>query len=219
MQKRFSTRTRRKALANCELIFNIFILLRATGSDKYHRIHQAGPAVIKTTLEDLFKNSNVVSLFKSPAGVALLKNAGLQIISVPELSSAATKPVLSENIGSGASKKGFLDLPSELRTKIYEHLWIIEKSVDFNATPSDYVANRSHSYSGQFLRTCKTIYNEGTPILYGENSFHFSRDIRVKGRFHDAVWKEVGYKGVRRFLESIGPDNVSQYLLTHDFPS
>lgn len=77
---------------------------------------------------------------------------------------------------------GFLDLPPELRLKIY-------RSCFFGGT----VGRRAHEYhqnlSSQLLRTCKTCAIESLPILYGENKFIVPR-------------------GPKRALEAIG-SNVS----------
>ncbi|KAJ9611967.1 hypothetical protein H2200_003562 [Cladophialophora chaetospira] len=169
-------------------------------------VHQAGPAVINTSLKEFLANSNLVELLKSQDAADLLKDAGLKIISGPTLSAAVTEKDLPGNTESSTSKKGFLDLPSELREKIYKLVFIVGKPVDFTA-------NQNRCLSAQFLKTCKTVYKEGTAVLYGENSFHFSRETRVKGKYHHQVWREVAYKGVRKFLEEIHPSNVK--LLQH----
>jgi hypothetical protein len=64
--------------------------------------------------------------------------------------------------------------------------------------------------SAQLLRTCKQVAEEGTVVLYGENSFHFGRCTDSRGTFWERQWKEVGYRDIRRFLTMIGPDNVSK---------
>ncbi|CAK3799634.1 Hypothetical predicted protein [Lecanosticta acicola] len=50
----------------------------------------------------------------------------------------------------------FLALPAELRCQIYEHLLL---------------QGRGHPIGANILRTCKQIYAEGMPMLYGENTF------------------------------------------------
>jgi hypothetical protein len=72
----------------------------------------------------------------------------------------------------------FLDLPSELRVRIYRNclvvgdVRIVDQSRNF---PPD---NEGYAYhvvnaSSQLLQTCQTCYSEGRPILYGENTFDF----------------------------------------------
>ena len=95
---------------------------------------------------------------------------------------------------------GFLDLPYELRSKVYEFAFKFDKPIEFES--------RNFSRSANFLRTCKTVLKEGREVLYGENSFHFGRETATRGKFYEKIWKEIGYKDVRKFLETIGPINV-----------
>ena len=46
--------------------------------------------------------------------------------------------------------------------------------------------------------------------MYGENVFHFDRDRNNRRKRWDCVSKEVGYKDFRRFLVTIGPQNISK---------
>lgn len=98
---------------------------------------------------------------------------------------------------------GFMKLPAELRDRIYRLLMVGKKPVDFDS-PSDF--NRSAA----LLRTCKTIHEEATEVLYGQNSFHFARTRKYRGKYWEQSWYEVGYQDVRRFLEAIGPVNISK---------
>ncbi|KAI1627058.1 hypothetical protein EDD37DRAFT_248009 [Exophiala viscosa] len=99
-------------------------------------------------------------------------------------------------------KTGFLDLPYELRLRIYRLVFRGASAVDF-------CARRDFSKSAHFLRTSKQVHREGTRILYGENSFHFGRSHEKRGVYWQQAWKEIGYKDVRRFLETIGPVNIA----------
>ena len=101
-----------------------------------------------------------------------------------------------------STKKGFTDLPYELRLGIYRRSLVKE-------APLDFATQRGFSRSGQFLSTCKLVNEEGRVIMYGENSFHFGRTAATRGAYFEAQWKEIGFKDVRRFLESIGPANVA----------
>ena len=47
-------------------------------------------------------------------------------------------------------------------------------------------------------------------MLYGENAFHFERSEGTRGKFFESTWKEIGFKDVRRFLETIGAANISR---------
>lgn len=103
----------------------------------------------------------------------------------------------------GANKKvGWNDLPSELKNVIYQHILVTKDPVDFYT--------RSHfARSAQFLRTSRAVNKEGSPILYGENAFHFEKCVERRGKFFEEMWKEVGWKDIRRFLEAIGPAKVA----------
>ncbi|KIW98501.1 uncharacterized protein Z519_00162 [Cladophialophora bantiana CBS 173.52] len=105
-------------------------------------------------------------------------------------------------VESKKSKKfGFCELPFELRLKVYRFVFRQGKATEFE--------NRDFSRSSHFLRTNKQVLKEGRAVLYGENSFHFTRDTAIRGKYYQKVWREVGFKDIRRFLESIGPVNIS----------
>ncbi|KAF2435789.1 hypothetical protein EJ08DRAFT_289313 [Tothia fuscella] len=93
---------------------------------------------------------------------------------------------------------GLQSLPLELRLKIYRNLFIVG-NVDFTRmhlvkghfAKNDRLATESGetfmavSATLQFLRVCKSVYAEGIPILYGENTYaltiHYAvRDIHLR---------------------------------------
>ena len=98
-------------------------------------------------------------------------------------------------------KVSFLDLPYPVREKIYRQLFV---TVD----PLNFHTRTGFSRSSNLLRTCRRIHEEGCPILYGENAFHFERTTQTRGNFWEP-WKEVGFKDVRNFLEMIGSRNIA----------
>jgi len=100
-----------------------------------------------------------------------------------------------------SQRTGFLDLPGELRNKVYRLAFVTPDTIESNS--------KGWARSGQFLATCRTVYEEGRSILYGENKFLFERTNKTRGAYYDAVHKEIGYKDVRRFFESIGPSNTA----------
>ena len=65
---------------------------------------------------------------------------------------------------------GFLSLPSELRNQVYRLVFCHADIIRYTKPDSD--DNGTVKLSGQFLRTCRQIYNEGLSILYGDNTFH-----------------------------------------------
>jgi len=100
-------------------------------------------------------------------------------------------------------KKGFLDIPAELRNQIYRHLLVKESNVCF-AHPRDF------SRTAAILRTCRQVYEEARGILYGENEFRFEREHRSLRQKYDISSNEVGYKMFMRVLMLIGPHNISK---------
>ncbi|KAH0846910.1 hypothetical protein FOPE_11701 [Fonsecaea pedrosoi] len=152
--------------------------------------------VINLNLADLLKNLGATSWTLSTTPQAKPAEVTTESSGVTPESPKVTATVQKK-------KPGFLDLPMELRLKTYRLLFRDDKAIEFD--------RRDFSHSSHFLRTCKTVLREGREVLYGENSFHFSREIAIRGRYYEKAWKEVGYKDVRRFLEDIGPVNISHF--------
>lgn len=115
--------------------------------------------------------------------------------------SIAASPGPSRNHAFGPHKTGFLDLPAELRNRVYRMLFVAHSPMRFN---------HPHNFcrSAAFLRSCKVVASEGCSILYGENTFIFERNRSTRSPFWDPVPKEIGYKDVRLFLKMIGPENL-----------
>ncbi|EXJ63033.1 hypothetical protein A1O7_03478 [Cladophialophora yegresii CBS 114405] len=137
---------------------------------------------------------------------SVVNDAGMTNLTLPNASAgekAAPNMDNPEDTTLGQSEKtGFFDIISpEIRLRIYKQLFKLDKPIEFGKSDV--------SASAQFLRTCKQAHEEGREILYGENSFHFTRDTRTRGMFWDNVWKEIGYKDIRRFLQGIGSDNIA----------
>lgn len=100
-------------------------------------------------------------------------------------------------------RTGFMVLPFELRLRVYRMTFINECPIQF--TKRQDFNNRAH-----FLRVCRQVAVEGTEVLYGQNSFHFERSSGKRGKWFQKDWPEIGFKDVRRFLETIGPSNISK---------
>lgn len=147
------------------------------------------------SLVDLNPRDLILSARGAPAGTIL----------PPERKATNVEPkaAVVKNKKSGSSVRvGFLDLPFELRMRIYRKAFRGDAPVDFHE-------RNDFSRSSAFLRTCKTVHEEGRQVLYGENSFHFSRNLALRGAYWESDWKEVAYKDVRRFLGAIGLENIS----------
>jgi hypothetical protein len=98
----------------------------------------------------------------------------------------------------------FLDLPAEIRLKVYRNIFVSERYV------SPFEPNE---LSTQILRTCHTIHDEGVTVLYGEN--RFASDSLCWRLFK----KRAGMKNIH-FMQHLiwyvgdlnGVDNVYQFL-------
>lgn len=117
----------------------------------------------------------------------------------PLTPSLATPSTIDEAI---EPEVGILSLPRELRDKIYRYILVAGGPIVFHR-------KTYFERSAQLLGTCRIFAAEGAAVLYGENSFHFERTAERRGTYRDLIWKEVGYKDVRRFLQDIGTTNIS----------
>ena len=106
-------------------------------------------------------------------------------------------------------RKGFTDLPPELRNKVYRYAFVRNKVFQIPACRP--WGSGDLCQSSQFLSTCKLVHNEGCSVLYGENTFAFERHESTRGTFYEHEPKEIGYQDALQFLKMIGPENV-QYL-------
>lgn len=102
------------------------------------------------------------------------------------------------------NKKGFLDLPAELRNQVYRHVLVKNVEVNF-AHPAAF------SRTAALLRTCRQVYEEARDILYSENEFRFDREQRSIRRTFSAHSDEVGYKQFLRILKTIGAHNIAKF--------
>ena len=66
----------------------------------------------------------------------------------------------------GRAPPGFLSFPGEIRNKVYRLLFRYETTMNFKPYPDV-------ELSTEFLYTCRQIYTEALPILYGENTWRF----------------------------------------------
>lgn len=119
------------------------------------------------------------------------------------------RPIMGSTRVSKTARLGFLDLPPELRLKVYRYLFVLE--IAYLQTPwtyedSDDGLKESESSSGavaeleksvptsynksaaspQLLQTCKLCLSEGLPVLYGENRLTFNSPTALR-HFID-VW-------------------------------
>ena len=177
--------------------------------EDFSTVKQAGiNSIVSTGTKPGVLNIQIPAL-RSPANLNLnlgdlLAQVGVQL----NLRSPATPISITSPESTPPAEKtskevtGFLKLPQELRDKVYRNAFVASAPIIFHLRDN-------FQRSAHFLATCRTVAAEGAAILYGENSFHFSRTADKRGSYHEKVWKEIGYKDVRRFLNDIGPVNIS----------
>ncbi|KAG9191423.1 hypothetical protein G6011_09511 [Alternaria panax] len=73
------------------------------------------------------------------------------------------------------NKLGFLDLPTQLRLKIYRYCLIEVRTITVFSSSS----NGPENLAFNLLRTCQVIHSEGAEMLYSENVFRFSHPPAV----------------------------------------
>ncbi|THV67851.1 hypothetical protein D6D28_07173 [Aureobasidium pullulans] len=111
-----------------------------------------------------------------------------------------SKPAITKLLQQSDSQIPFrlMDLPSEVRLRIYEHMLVDSSKQDIS--PSCGIETRRPS----LLRTSRQVRNEAMPVFYGANRFRFALphlELNHKcekwfaGR--DKIWLDV-----------IGPDNI-----------
>jgi hypothetical protein len=125
-------------------------------------------------------------------------SAVMPSLRMQRLNDARARATANEEV----KKTGFTDLPAEVRVRVYRSVFVTKDPINFH-TRQDF------KRSSAFLRTCKIAHEEGRAVLYGENAFHFERSHSTRGKFFEDDWREIGFKDVRRFLETIGNTNVS----------
>ena len=163
------------------------------------------------TIKVTDKDGAKIAISLNTASLAnLLKNAGLTGLTLPaatvaECAKAVTDALTDDTTLVDATPRSFVGLPFELRSRIYKQLFKFDRPIELGQS--------DHCGSAAFLRTCKMAHAEGTAVLYGENSFHITRDKRTRGAYYENVWKEIAYKDILRFFKGIGPVNVSLRLV------
>lgn len=120
--------------------------------------------------------------------------------------------LVERTIAAPARRRGFPDLPPELRNTIYRRVFARKQQDELLQIPvMRWGPKGTLAKSAQFLRTCKLVYSEGCSVLYGENTFAFRRQNATRCTFWETIPKEIGYQDVLHFLKMIGPENL-QYL-------
>ncbi|TID19022.1 Mannan endo-1-6-alpha-mannosidase [Venturia nashicola] len=90
------------------------------------------------------------------------------------------------------AKMGLAGLPAELRLIVYRNLFVIgianlyaQGHLGTGEIKSIQPGRKTIRATAQLLRTCKLFYDEGLPVLYGENTFYFYDGIVLNGFLMD----------------------------------
>lgn len=144
-------------------------------------------------------NLDLATLMQQAAGSdPLTRTNGVGVTEYPDADVVRSTHGVPQKQSEGT---GFFDLEPELRNRIYRQVLVSDAPVKF-------IAGDGLSRTAALLRVSKQVYAEARGILYGENAFHFCRRNATRGAYFEANWKEVGYKDVRRLLETIGAHNI-----------
>ncbi len=110
---------------------------------------------------------------------------------------------IDKNASYNPTRKGFMDLPIELREKVYKDVFTKELQTRISGR-----TQYTYPHSAALLRTNKAIYHEGRKYLYSGNRFLFVPSTLITVKPYDQGWKELSYSHARQFLEDIGPENT-----------
>ena len=110
---------------------------------------------------------------------------------------------IDKNASYNPTMKGFMDLPIELREKVYRDVFTTQVQTRITGR-----AQHTYPHSSALLRVNKAIYREGRKYLYSENRFLFVPSTLITVKPYDQGWRELSYSHARQFLEDIGPENT-----------
>ena len=110
---------------------------------------------------------------------------------------------IDKNASYNPTIKGFMDLPIELREKVYRD--VLTTQVQTRITGR---AQHTYPHSSALLRVNQTIYHESRKYLYSENRFLFVPSTLITVKPYERGWRELSYSHARQFLEDIGPENT-----------
>ena len=88
---------------------------------------------------------------------------------------------------------GFLDLPPEIRPKIYSHNLCFERKIDPFSSNKGYPCKPP---TPGLLRVNKKIYQEAVDVLYSKNIFHFAKPDHIF-----AFESQIGLENCKRVRE------------------
>lgn len=115
----------------------------------------------------------------------------------------------------------FLDLPPELRMRVYSHLLTEDGTIGITTLldsslskrrPAIYKIgkdrNKLPSMTVGLLRTCRKVCIEATPVFYGDNSFYADCSLQWSDAFLHHIGPSVRY--LRHFSMRTGRDQKSR---------
>jgi hypothetical protein len=129
--------------------------------------HTNGKAIINLNLADLISSRGServrTSNINTTASAVGTLDEDETLVEVDESKHRSKRAKLlhsahAQRLITKPTKKGFTDLPYELRVDIYRRTFVKKQPLAFNS-------KEGFSRSSQFLRTCKLVYEEGREIM------------------------------------------------------
>ncbi|KAI9700732.1 MAG: hypothetical protein M1836_002101 [Candelina mexicana] len=123
--------------------------------------------------------------------------------------SDAGSSTTTSSAASFASSSPFLRLPTELRLNIYKHLLVTSAVINNPLDSLKQSQNRKKApvtipgLDAVILQTCRSIYQEAVPILYGDNRFRFMDGTFTEMFATNGMGLPSWYKTVPSRLERI----------------
>ena len=121
----------------------------------------------------LFPSADIQSPSPSPLSEAQLRRANIVVQSTNRRLRWSLR-YMNTMSKEGSKPLGFLDLPAELRQRVYSLAFASPKTplcAGFTRVEQQPVHMYCTKLSSQLLRTCSTVYNEAHPLLFSQNSF------------------------------------------------
>ncbi|KAI4203671.1 MAG: hypothetical protein LQ350_001672 [Teloschistes chrysophthalmus] len=156
------------------------------------RIQRPGP---HTRFRDFYGNLPYSRYLQTRAAGSRIRLPPLK----PSTKQLPTPPALDTlSTESGQKPLSLLTIPVEIRTMIYHELLVSAQCIK---KPHKLVCNKKsimldslkpvRDIDSAVLRVCRSIYNEALPILYGKNTFEFSKPRKLRDFSHAGLDRRI----------------------------
>ncbi|KAI9721106.1 MAG: hypothetical protein M1812_002587 [Candelaria pacifica] len=201
---------------------NVDMALLGNEQLRLMELQSAGTLLAKSYTTNLERNPKVHSCSASSSGLSCSDHRTSTGSTSASGSASGFEPAIVANQDDpGADPKKtisssnrFLRLPAELRIEVYKLLLVSPQDIK---NPAQYLQRsigiaRSPKYfphlHAAILRTCWTIYDEASPILYSSNHFYFTGPFEVS-LFGDEGMDRIGHLARASRLELIQSATLS----------